>query len=67
MTDPKVVLQAHALRTRRTSAALLHGTARPRRGNRLTATIIGSAALGVTIVAVVIVVARIVAVLQHVH
>ncbi len=67
MTDPKVVLQAHALRTRRTSSALLHGTSRPRRGTHLSSTLIGSFALGATAVAVVTVVARIVSVLTHTH
>lgn len=67
MTDPKVVLQAHALRTRRASAALLHGTSRPRRATQLHTTVIGSFALGATVVAVVTVVARIVSVLQHTH
>jgi hypothetical protein len=67
MTDPKVVLQAHALRTRRTSAALLHGTARPRRATHLSGAVIGSFALAALIVAVVTVVARIVSVLAAVH
>lgn len=67
MTDPKVVLQAHALRTRRTASALLHGTSRPRRATHLSATVIGSFVLAATIVGVVTVVARIVSVLAQVH
>jgi hypothetical protein len=62
--DPKVVLQAHTLRTEATRQALLHGSApaRSRRGSR--AMLLGLAIAAV--IAVVIVVAgRVAAIVAH--
>jgi hypothetical protein len=62
--DPKVVLQAHALRTAATRQALMHGRTPPRsvRGNRALWVSFGLAA-GIAIVLIVVV--RILAAVHH--
>ena len=65
MTDPQIVLQAHALRARVSRAALLHGGRPPRTRRTPLAVLAGSAALAVTIVVAILVVGRIVAVLHQ--
>jgi hypothetical protein len=62
--DPKVVLQAHALRTRETRRALVHGSRPPRLGHGAYGALMASGALAVAIVIVVFVVARVVSVLH---
>lgn len=65
--DPKVVLQAHALRTQATQDALLHGTGRARTPRALLGAVWGSLMLAVVIVVIVVVTSRIVSVLSHTH
>ena len=67
MTDPKVVLQAHALRTQASQEALLHGTGRLRTTRTLLGPLWGSIMLAVVIVVIVVVTSRIVSVLGHSH
>jgi len=63
--DPKVVLQAHALRSAATRDAVLHGTNRPRTHRAVLSALWGSVMLAVVIVIVVIVASRIVTVLHQ--
>jgi hypothetical protein len=63
--DPKVVLQAHALRTRDTRHALVHGSRAPRLGHGRYGALIASSALAIGIVIIVFVVARVVSALHH--
>jgi hypothetical protein len=65
VTDPQVVLQAHALRTAASTAALLHGTRRARVTRAVLGPLWGSAVLGVLVLVIIVVVARIVSVLHH--
>jgi hypothetical protein len=65
VTDPRVVLQAHALRTQACTTALLHGTRRARVTRTVLGPLWGSAVLGALILVIIIVVARIVSVLHH--
>jgi hypothetical protein len=65
VNDPQVVLQAHALRTKATSDALLHGGRQPRTRRALLAALIGSTTLAAVITLTIIVVGRIVTVLHH--
>ena len=67
MTDPKVVLQAHSLRTQASQEALLHGTGRAGTARTLLGTLWGSVMLAIVIVVVVVVTSRIVSVLGHGH
>lgn len=67
MTDPKIVLQAHALRTQASQEALLHGTGSARTPRALLSGIWGSVMLAVVIVVIVVVTSRIVSVLGHSH
>jgi hypothetical protein len=62
--DPKVVLQAHALRTRETRQALIHGSRAPRLGHGNYGALMASLAVAVAIIIVVFVVARVVSVLH---
>ena len=62
--DPKVVLQAHALRTRDTRHALLHGGRSPRLGHGRYGALVASAFLAAGIVIVVFVVAKVVSALH---
>jgi DUF1365 family protein len=65
VSDPQVVLQAHALRSKATSDALLHGARRPRTRRALLGALIGSTTLAAVIAVTIIVVGRIVTVLHH--
>lgn len=65
MTDPKVVLQAHALRTQASREALLHGEHRMRTRRSVTGALFASAVLTAVVVVVVVVTSRIISVLQH--
>jgi hypothetical protein len=65
VTDPQVVLQAHALRTKASVAALMHGTRRARVQRALLGPLWGSATLGAVTAVVIIVVDRVVSVLHH--
>ena len=58
-SDPKVVLQAHALRTRDTRQALVHGGQPPRMVHSSYGALIASTAVAVIIVIAIFVVARI--------
>ncbi len=57
--DPKVVLQAHALRTEATRHAVLHGTRAPRTRPHPNRALWFSLAIAVVILAVVLVVVRV--------
>lgn len=65
--DPKVVLQAHALRSAATRQALLHGDARPRTHRAMIGALWGTVVLAVVIVILVIVASRIITVVHHNH
>ncbi len=65
MTDPQVVLQAHALRTRASTDALLHGSRRARVRRATLATLAGSGLLAGLILGAVVVTTRVVSVLHQ--
>lgn len=64
MIDPKVVLEAHALRSQASAKALLHGSRRPRTQRTVVSTLFGSTMLAAVIVTAVIVTNRIVTALH---
>jgi hypothetical protein len=64
--DPKVVLQAHALRARLTRQALMHGNRRPRTRHGGVRTFLVSAGVAVLLLVAVVVVGR-VAAAMHGH
>jgi len=57
--DPKVVLQAHGLRTRDTRQALVHGGQPPRMVHSAYGALIASTVVAVVVVIVIFVVARV--------
>jgi ABC-type polysaccharide/polyol phosphate export permease len=65
VTDPQVVLQAHALRAKASIEALLHGTRRVRVQRTLLGPLWGSIVLAAIVAVVIVVAGRIVAVLHH--
>lgn len=63
--DPKVVLQAHALRVAAARAALLHGRRAPRTSHTGLGGLWASLIVGAVTIMVVIVTSRVITLLQH--
>jgi hypothetical protein len=63
--DPKVVLQAHTLRTAATRQALVHGTRAPRTRRTGSRALLVSFAIAVGIAIVIIVITRVAAAVHH--
>lgn len=57
--NPKVVIQAHTLRSTATRTALLHGAERPRSERALVGLLWGSAIIGILVIGIVILATRI--------
>lgn len=57
--DPKVIIQAHVLRTAAAREAMLYGTSRPRSPKSITKAVLGSAALGALAIVVAVIALRI--------
>jgi hypothetical protein len=67
MTDPKVVLQAHALRAEATRAALLRGAQPARTSRTRLAPLWASAVLAIVLVGGVLLTVRIIGLLHGAH
>jgi ABC-type glycerol-3-phosphate transport system permease component len=63
--DPRVVLQAHALRTRETRRTLVHGSGSARVSHSNYGALLASVTLGVVVIIIVFVVTKVVGALHR--